>query len=113
MKREVLKDGMQISTRELDRYLMQVSGALRVGEPIVTLLVGRMKKSDPAVMDVFDQLRGQERDVKQVPAGQRLEKSNPKLFSALLNLQQDKPLILRSLVSLAGRANWQEQLEAV
>ncbi|MEM7585057.1 MAG: hypothetical protein AAF560_16820 [Acidobacteriota bacterium] len=113
MKREVDADGMQISTRELDRYVMQVAGALRVGEPIVTLLVGLMRKRDPALKDVFDQLRSQDCDIEQLPAGRELEKTNPNLFTALLNLQNDKPLVLRSLVGLTGRANWQEQLEAV
>lgn len=112
MKREVEMDGMQISTTKLQRDVMQVSGALLVGEQNAVHVVERLRSGDPDLQEIFKQLREEDLEVQHIGAAQRLGETSEETLAALIGLQEDKPLLLRSLAFLAGRANWQELLES-
>ena len=112
MKKEVVLDGMQISTSQMDRDLMQVAGALHVGQPDVVHIVGRLREGDPDVTEILAQLLKEDLDVRQTRAARRLGTASQSTLSALINLQQDKPALLRSLAGLTRRTNWQEMLKS-
>ncbi len=110
--RELETDGMQISTQNMDRDLLQVSGALLVGVPEVTLIVTKMREPDQAVLEILAQWRGGTRDIEQIPAARRLAGNDQQTLAALLRLQEDKPLLLKSLARLASKEDWQELLDS-
>ena len=111
--RELEQDGMQISTQSLDRDLMQVSGALIVGVPEVAAIVAKMRTADQVIMEVLAQVRDGAYDIKEISVTQELEKTDPQTLSAFLQLQDNKPALLKSLADLASRADWQKLLDSV
>ncbi|MEM7356909.1 MAG: hypothetical protein AAF657_39210 [Acidobacteriota bacterium] len=104
---------MQISTTSIDRDVALVSGALLAGEPNVVQIVEHLRIGDPDLYEVLEQVRQDVGiDLQQNAAAQRLGATSPETLAAINALQEDKPMLLRSLACLAARANWQELLQA-
>jgi len=99
------------STREIDRDVMQVAGALSVGDQNTVEIVDRLREGDADVKEILDRVREEDLDVEKTLAAQRLERASQPTFSALVALQQQKPFLLQALAGLSGRSTWQELLK--
>jgi len=99
------------STREMNRDVVQVAGALNVGEQHTKEIVDRLREGDADVKEILARLREEDLDVRQTPAAQRLERTSQPTLSALVALQQQKPFLLQAIAGVSGRSDWQELLE--
>ena len=99
------------STREMDRDVMQVAGALSVGDQNTVEIVGRLRAGDADVKEILARLREEDLDVKQTRAAQRLGRTSQQTLSALVALQQQKPFLLQAIAGVSGRSDWQELLK--
>ena len=99
------------STREINRDVMQVAGALSVGEQNTKEIVDRLREGDADVKEILDRLRQEDLDVRRTSAAQRLEKTSQSTFSALVVLQEQKPFLLQAIAGVSGRRDWQELLK--
>lgn len=99
------------STREMDRDILQVAGALNVGEQNTIEIVDRLREGDVDVKEILAGLREEDLDVKRTPAARRLGRKNQQTLSALVALQQQKPFLLQAIAGVSGRSNWRELLK--